>query len=86
MKDCDSAKCFSNDQLVCMKEFYKLGFRFIARDKFSTLNVYKHMPDRKSFYWKTEDACCSVTLPIELFPQVLWKDEYPICFSDYIDI
>lgn len=77
-------KEFSNDELACMRILYKIGARYITRDKSSSIDLYRDMPTMKrENYW--EDLS-DFSLPYEMFPQIQWEDEDATCIADYIGI
>lgn len=68
-----------------LKERYKNGYRWIARDSCESIYVYKLKPVKQGFSWKTSTDDWPTTCGDDfLFPYIKWEDEEPTKINDLI--
>ena len=68
-----------------LKERYKHGYRWIARDSCDSIYVYKLKPVKQGFNWKTSTDEWPTTCGDDfLFPYIKWEDEKPTRIDDLI--
>lgn len=70
-----------------LKEQYKSGYRWIARDKDKRLYVYTTEPKKIEYEWRTNKFNSSGVYSDDsyhLFPCVKWEDEEPTKIDDLI--
>ena len=80
---CD--KQFSKEAQNHLKSLLAFGFRFIAREYSGSLLVFKSKPTRTDISWCNDWGDCLLTLPSDLFPQIMWKDEEPFDIKAYFE-
>ena len=71
-------------EYLTLKERYKSGYRWIARDKDGCLYIYYSEPKRLVYSWDTERGCSEWSLNDDSFPCIKWEDEEPTKILDLI--
>jgi len=79
---------FTESQLLVMKELYKSGVRYIARNKRRSIRLFINKPgiDEEGDWVNHEDDFEVIfTIPSGTFPQIDIHCETPICIADYVN-
>ena len=75
---------------VLLQEFLRLGFKYMAKDKYNSLSVYSSKPEKVDGkdHWcivLPTDNYLNITSFIYLFPNIQWEDEEALNIEAYLE-
>lgn len=75
---------------MLLQEFLRLGFKYMAKDKYNSLNVYSSKPEKVDGkdHWcivLPTDRYLNITSFIYLFPNIQWEDEEALNIEAYLE-
>jgi hypothetical protein len=74
---------FTEFELELMKRIDQ-KFHWIARDESGRLACFSEKPSREGRYWHPDGECLWRDLPLDMFHNIQWSDEEPVCIDDYV--
>ena len=78
-------KKFSQDTLNFFKCIDK-KYKWIAKDEDSIVHAFCEKPTKEDAHWFYESMFyISKVLNQDIFSQILWEDEEPVCIDDYVE-
>lgn len=78
-------KKFSQDTLNFFKCIDK-EFKWIAKDKNDDVHTFYKKPMKGRSYWLCNyQSYISKVFNQDIFDQILWEDEEPVCIDDYVE-
>lgn len=75
---------------VLLQEFLRLGFKYMAKNKYNSLGVYSSKPEKvdgKDHWYIVlpTDNYLNITSFIYLFPNIQWEDEEALNIEAYLE-
>lgn len=77
-------KKFSQDTLNFFKCIDK-EYKWIAKDMDGEVNVFCEKPIKDDTFWLNKNFYIGKGINQDMFDQIYWEDEEPVCIDDYVE-